>query len=75
MKPAEIKKILSNIISTLANDPCNFLSNPSKDFSRTRKLSFETVIKMQISQILILISEMMKRQKDIIFSILMPCMI
>lgn len=48
MKPTEIKKTLNNIISTLANDPSDFLINPSKDFSRTRKLSFETVIKMMI---------------------------
>lgn len=48
MKPSKIKRTLSNIISTLANDPSDFLINPSKDFSRNRKLSFETVIKMII---------------------------
>lgn len=48
MKPTEIKETLSNIISTLANDPSDFLTNPSKDFSRTRKLSFEIVIKMLV---------------------------
>ncbi len=48
MKPTEIKEILSHIISTLSDDPSDFLQNPSKDFSRNRKLSFETIIKLMI---------------------------
>lgn len=45
MKPAEVKEILSHIISSLSDD---FLQNPSKDFSRNRKLSFESIIKLII---------------------------
>lgn len=48
MKPTEVKEILSHIISTISNDPSDFLQNPSKDFTRNRKLSFETIIKMMI---------------------------
>lgn len=48
MKPAEVKEILSHIISTLSDDPSDFLQNPAKDFSRNRKLSFETIIKLMI---------------------------
>lgn len=44
MKPTEVKGILSHIISTLSDDTSDFLQNPSKDFSRNRKLSFETII-------------------------------
>ena len=48
MKPAEVKEILSHIIKTLSDDPSDFLQNPSKDFSRNRKLSFESIIKLMI---------------------------
>jgi hypothetical protein len=48
MKPYEVKEILSNIISALSDNSFDFLQNPSKDFSRNRKLSFETIIKMMI---------------------------
>ena len=48
MKPTEVKEILSHIISTISDDPSDFLQNPSKDFTRNRKLSFETIIKMMI---------------------------
>ncbi len=44
MKPAKVKDILSHIISTLSDDPSDFLQNPSKDFSRNRKLSFNSII-------------------------------
>lgn len=58
MKPTEIKEILSNIISTLANDLSDFLINPSKHFFRTRKLSFETVIKMMIGMDYLLLMDL-----------------
>jgi hypothetical protein len=48
MKPTEVKEILSHIIKTLSDDPSVFLQNPSKDFSRNRKLSFESIIKLMI---------------------------
>ena len=48
MMPAEVKEILSHIISSLSDNPSDFLQNPSKDFSRNRKLSFETIIKLMI---------------------------
>jgi len=48
MKPAVVKEILSHIISNLSDDPSDFLQNPSKDFSRNRKLSFESIIKLMI---------------------------
>ncbi len=48
MKPAKVKEILSQIIRTLADNPSDFLQNSSKDFSRNRKLSFETIIKLMI---------------------------
>ena len=48
MKPTEVKEILSHIISTISDDPSDFLQNPAKDFTRNRKLSFETIIKMII---------------------------
>lgn len=48
MKPTEVKEIPSHIISTISDNSSDFLQNPSKDFTRNRKLSFETIIKMMI---------------------------
>jgi hypothetical protein len=45
MKPTEVKEILSHIISSISDDTSEFLQNPTKDFTRNRKLSFETIIK------------------------------
>lgn len=42
MRPDKVKEILSNIISTLSDNPSDFLQNPSKDFSSNRKLPFES---------------------------------
>lgn len=48
MKPANVKQILEDIILEVVSKPASYVYNPQKDFSRTRKLSFYTVIKMLI---------------------------
>lgn len=45
MKPKHIKKILFSEIKTASADYEKYCYNPSRDFSRNRKLSFETVVK------------------------------
>lgn len=48
MKPADVKPILKNAILEVVSKPALYVYDPQKDFSRTRKLSFYTVIKMLI---------------------------
>lgn len=45
MKPKHIKKRLFSEIKTASADYEKYCYNPSRDFSRNRKLSFETVVK------------------------------
>jgi len=44
MKPKHIKKLLMAEIETVANAPDKYCSNPGRDFSRERKLSFKKVV-------------------------------
>ncbi|WP_458455719.1 IS4 family transposase [Methanobrevibacter sp.] len=45
MKPKHIKKLLLSEIKAVANNSDRYCYEPKRNFSRTRKLSFETVIK------------------------------
>ena len=45
MKPSEVKEIISHIISTISDDPSNFLQNPSKDFIRNRNYHLKQSLK------------------------------
>lgn len=45
MKPKHIKKLLLSEIRAVANNSDKYCYEPQRNFSRTRKLSFETVIK------------------------------
>ena len=47
--PDLIKHNLTSIIIEMANDPALFVKNPGIDFSRNRKLPFDTVIQLLIS--------------------------
>jgi hypothetical protein len=47
--PRLVKEKLTNIISKMASDPKLFVKNPNTDFTRNRKLSFETVIHLMLS--------------------------
>jgi hypothetical protein len=47
--PNFIKQNLNSIINEMAKEPALFVKNPGKDFSRNRKLPFETVIQLLIS--------------------------
>ena len=47
--PKKIKRILKNCINELSNAPELFAKNPSKDFSRKRKLPFDQMIKVILS--------------------------
>ena len=40
-----LKKVLFNCIRNMSDNPSLFCENPEKDFSRNRKLSFESVLK------------------------------
>ena len=44
MKPRHIKKLLMTEIETVANASDRYCSNPGRDFSRKRKLSFKKVV-------------------------------
>ena len=44
MKPKHIKKLLMSEIETVANASDKYCSNPGRDFSRERKLSFKKVV-------------------------------
>ncbi|CUX22959.1 hypothetical protein BN3590_00329 [Clostridium sp. C105KSO15] len=48
MEPKKIKKILSDIIQFMSHNPTDFVKRVDVDFTRNRKLSFETVLKMLI---------------------------
>lgn len=48
MKPKKIKKILSDIIQFMSHNPADFVKRVDVDFTRNRKLSFETVLRMLI---------------------------
>ena len=47
--PDSVKQNLCSIITLMEKDPALFVKNPGKDFSRNRKLPFETVVKLLIS--------------------------
>jgi len=47
--PNVVKEILSSMIGEMAASPALFVKNPGKDFTRNRKLSFETVVQLIIS--------------------------
>lgn len=47
--PRLVKEKLTEIISKMATDPKLFVKNPNTDFTRNRKLSFETVIHLMLS--------------------------
>lgn len=44
MKPKHVKKLLLSKIKAVAKNPSDYCFNPSKDFTRTRKLSMEKVL-------------------------------
>jgi len=44
-----VKEKLLSIIEEMASNPDLFVKNPGRDFTRNRKLSFETVIKLLLS--------------------------
>lgn len=48
LAPTKIKKKLLEIIRSLASTPEAFVRRPGRDFSRNRKLSFETMLKMLV---------------------------
>ena len=48
MKPAAIKQILDDILLEVVSAPASYVYEPQRNFSRTRKLPFCTVIKMLI---------------------------
>jgi hypothetical protein len=43
-----VKQKLTSIINDMAKDPALFIKNPGKDFTRNRKLPFETVVQLLI---------------------------
>ena len=47
--PNAVKEILSSMIGEMSASPALFVKNPGKDFTRKRKLSFETVVQLIIS--------------------------
>lgn len=47
--PNSVKQNLTSIIALMAKEPDPFVKNPGKDFSRNRKLPFETVVQFLIS--------------------------
>ena len=47
--PNRLKEKLSSLIQELSASPALFVKNPDKDFTRKRKLPFETVIQLLIS--------------------------
>lgn len=48
MKPTDIKQTLDGILHEVVSTPDSYVYDPQKNFSRTRKLPFYTVIKMLI---------------------------
>ena len=47
--PKKIKRILKNCINELSDTPELYVKNPTKDFSRTRKLPFKQMLKIVLS--------------------------
>ena len=47
--PRFVKGKLNEIISKMAAEPKSFVKNPNVDFTRNRKLSFETVMRLMLS--------------------------
>jgi len=47
--PNEVKKKLMSLITEMSESPALYVKNPKKDFTRNRKLPFETVVKLIIS--------------------------
>jgi len=47
--PNMLKETLSSLISELSKSPELFVKNPGKDFTRNRKLPFETIVHLLIS--------------------------
>jgi hypothetical protein len=47
--PNMVKENLTNIITEMSESPALYVANPEKDFTRDRKLPFETVMKLLIS--------------------------
>jgi len=47
--PNAIKETLSSLIAELSESPTLYVKNPGKDFTRKRKLPFETVVQLLIS--------------------------
>ena len=45
---ATIKNNLLSLISKMAETPERYVKNPGKDFTRNRKLTFETMVKMML---------------------------
>ncbi len=48
--PNIVMENLSSLISEMAENPMLFVKHPNKDFTRDRKLPFETVVKLLISK-------------------------
>lgn len=47
--PTAVKETLTSLIMGMAASPTPFVKNPEKDFTRKRKLPFETVVQLLIS--------------------------
>jgi len=47
--PTRMKERLSSLISEMSKSPALFVTKPGKDFTRNRKLTFETVVQLLIS--------------------------
>lgn len=47
--PAAVKEKLTSLITEMAASPAPFVKNPERDFTRKRKLPFETVVQLLIS--------------------------
>ena len=47
--PRFVKEKLAEIISKMVAEPKPFVKNPNIDFTRNRKLSFETVMSLMLS--------------------------
>jgi len=47
--PNAVKEKLNSLISEMSTSPSLFVKNPEKDFTRNRKLNFETVMRLMIS--------------------------
>lgn len=48
LEAVTIKQSLLSLIAEMAEEPEDYVKNPGKDFTRNRKLTFETISKMMI---------------------------